>query len=436
MPRRGRGWVILIGFFVLTALGYRSSISPTQKPNKNIIKINGVGQAQELFGGVRQEGARLGSEDAPVTVQVFADEQSSNCREGFLSTIPPLTEKYVRPGKVKFLYRHYSNSENPIEYGFYGTEAAAEQGYGWEYAYLFFVNQNEADRFGVSEAENRRAGLRENFLESVAGGVEELEAEEWEKAFEEGQEPGSAMQTQPQSPAGTRLEAGHPLRHRDGDRGPRRQRNPARKPDPRRSRSRDRTRSNSRRGRTRRVRRRRLAAGGGSMGGRTRAGVALLVVGVIGSAVALAPVGAAAAGGETPMTVSVSEGLPLCSASGSRRSGCRLAGPPPLKLRVTEETDGRAPASGIAIASTTSASTGRSRSNRSASRSATRVRASRSTPPGRIDCDRRRSVTGEAVVELSLPGKATTMLALSGEVYDGGPHGRSACWSNCRSRPR
>lgn len=193
MPRRGRGWVILIGLLALAALGYLIVNTATQKPNKNNIKIEGIDTAQELFGGVPQEGSRLGSEDAPVTVQVFADEQSSNCREGFLNTIPELTEKYARPGKVKFLYRHYSNSENEIEYGFYGTEAAAEQGFGWEYAYLFFVNQDEADKYGVSEAENRRAGLRENFLESVAGGDEELEAEEWKEAFEEGKEGGSAM---------------------------------------------------------------------------------------------------------------------------------------------------------------------------------------------------------------------------------------------------
>lgn len=194
LPRRGRGWVILIFAVVALALGYSLVNIATQKPNKNTVHIEGVEQAQELFGGVPQEGARLGSEDAPVTVQVFADEQSSQCREGFLATIPGLAEKYARPGKVKFLYRHYSNSENEIEYGFYATEAAAEQGYGWQYIYLFFANQSEADRFGVSEAENRRSGLRENFLDSVAGGVEELEDDEWEEAFEKGKIAGSPME--------------------------------------------------------------------------------------------------------------------------------------------------------------------------------------------------------------------------------------------------
>lgn len=193
LPKRGRGWVILIAFGVLLALGYSIVNIAVQKPNKNTVHIEGIGEAQQLFGGVPQEGARLGSEDAPVTVQVFGDEQSSLCREGFLSTIPELTEKYARPGSVKFLYRHYSNSENEIEYGFYGTEAAAEQGYGWQYAFLFYKNQDEADRFGVTEAENKRSGLRENFLDSVAGGVEELEDAEWQEAFDQGREPGSPM---------------------------------------------------------------------------------------------------------------------------------------------------------------------------------------------------------------------------------------------------
>jgi protein-disulfide isomerase len=194
LPRRGRIWVILILLLGVGGLGYAIVNIATQKPNENIVRISGVERAQGLFGGVPQEGARLGSEDAPVTVQVFADEQSSLCREGFLATIPALTERYARPGSAKFLYRHYSNSENEVEYGFYGSEAAAEQGYGWQYIYLFFANQKEADRFGVSEAENRRSGLRENFLASVAGGVEELEHNEWEGAFDKAKESGSAVE--------------------------------------------------------------------------------------------------------------------------------------------------------------------------------------------------------------------------------------------------
>ena len=60
--------------------------------------------------------------------------------------------------------RHYSVAENPLELGFFGAEAAAEQGYGWQYTYLFFRNQDEAERFGIDE----------DFLDSLAGSIGEL----------------------------------------------------------------------------------------------------------------------------------------------------------------------------------------------------------------------------------------------------------------------
>ena len=121
-----------------------------------------------------QEGDRLGSSDAPVTIQVFADMQCGSCREDFLSTIPALTTNYARQGDVKLLLRHYSVAENPLELGFFGAEAAAEQGYGWQYTYLFFRNQAEAERFGIDE----------DFMASLAGSIGELDVPEWEKSLE------------------------------------------------------------------------------------------------------------------------------------------------------------------------------------------------------------------------------------------------------------
>jgi protein-disulfide isomerase len=175
MPRRGRLWVSAVLAVCLVALGYSIVQISTQKANKDIIHIAGISEAQEIFGGVPQEDDRLGSSDAPVTIQIFNDLQCSSCREAFLTTIPALTEDYARPGDVQLLYRHYSNAENPTELGFYGAEAAAEQGYGWQYTYLFFRNQDELKRLGSEHFQD--------FLDSVAGGVEELNAPEWEAAL-------------------------------------------------------------------------------------------------------------------------------------------------------------------------------------------------------------------------------------------------------------
>ncbi|HEX6152399.1 MAG TPA: thioredoxin domain-containing protein [Solirubrobacterales bacterium] len=174
LPRRGRLLIAALIALVLAALGYAIVEVSTQEPGDPVVHLDGITDAQRLFGGMPQEGERLGSSNAPVAIQVFNDLQCGQCRDDFLATIPELAENYARPGDVKLLYRHYSNSISPEQLGFYGAEAAAEQNYGWQYIYLFFRNQDEAERFGVDQ----------DYLASVAGGVEELDLREWEDDLE------------------------------------------------------------------------------------------------------------------------------------------------------------------------------------------------------------------------------------------------------------
>jgi protein-disulfide isomerase len=171
IPRRGRLWVILALALAIGALGYALVNISTREAGRDVVQLEGISDAQELFGGIAQEGDRLGPSDAPVTIQVFNDLQCGNCRADFLNTIPALVESYVRPGAVKLLMRHYSVAENPLELGFFGAEAAAQQGYGWQYTYLFFRNQAEAERFGVDN----------EFMASLAGSIGELNVPEWKE---------------------------------------------------------------------------------------------------------------------------------------------------------------------------------------------------------------------------------------------------------------
>jgi protein-disulfide isomerase len=184
LPRRGRIWVVLLLALALFALGYTIVEMSTQEPGDPVVHLDGIEEAQRTFSGMPQEGDRLGSDNAPVTIQVFNDVQCDDCRDDFLETIPALAERYARPGDVKLLYRHYSNSVNPEQLGFYGAEAAADQGYGWQYIYLFFRNQAEAERFGIDQ----------NYLASVAGGVEELDLEKWAEDIEENGQNGGPIE--------------------------------------------------------------------------------------------------------------------------------------------------------------------------------------------------------------------------------------------------
>jgi protein-disulfide isomerase len=167
--RRGR-WLV-VGLLALSIAALIAGIVDlsTQKPDRNQVRIEGIGDAQEIFGGVRQDGDRLGSPDAPVSMQVFDDLQCSSCRVQFLSAIPTLVESYVRPGDLQMEYRHYSFSPSTEELGFFGAEAAADQDYAWPYVYLFFRNQDEAKRVGVSE----------DFLTAIAGAIPELDVPQW-----------------------------------------------------------------------------------------------------------------------------------------------------------------------------------------------------------------------------------------------------------------
>ncbi len=184
LPRRGRIWVAGLLALALVALGYTIVEISTKEPGPAEVDVAGINDAQRLFGGVPQEGDRLGSSNAPVTIQIFNDLQCANCSEDFLGAIPALAERYARPGDVQLLYRHYSNSINTEQLGFYGAEAAAEQNYGWQYTYLFFRNQAEAERFGIDR----------DYLASIAAGVEKLDPSEWEKALEAGlEDPESAI---------------------------------------------------------------------------------------------------------------------------------------------------------------------------------------------------------------------------------------------------
>jgi protein-disulfide isomerase len=166
--------VVLLLVLAALGLGYTIVDVSTKEAGRQVVEVDGIASMQRIFGGLPQEGDRLGSADAPVAVQVFNDLQCGNCRDEFLATIPPLVERYVRTGEAKLLLRHYSVARNPLELGFFGAEAAAEQGYGWQYAYLFFVNQDEAERFGVGE----------RFMGSLAGSVGEIELPGWREVME------------------------------------------------------------------------------------------------------------------------------------------------------------------------------------------------------------------------------------------------------------
>jgi protein-disulfide isomerase len=116
-----------------------------------VIKISGGDQVQELLGGVRQDGSSLGSPDAPVTLNLFTDLQCSTCDTYQLDTVEPLIAKYARDEEVRFEFHNYSLGQAEVTQAAYAASAAGQQDVEWQFAEIFFRNQDEAPGGNVTD---------------------------------------------------------------------------------------------------------------------------------------------------------------------------------------------------------------------------------------------------------------------------------------------
>jgi protein-disulfide isomerase len=170
-----RGRPRLIGVVVLVAIALVSvsviaSLS-LDTGDSDPIQIDDAGEVRKVVGGIPQLDARLGEDDAPVTVRVFNDMQCTGCADFQLEVIEPLISEQVRSGQVKLEFVHYSMSERAAGAAAFGAVAAGLQGQQWQFIELFFRNQSEAQRRGVTQ----------EFLDEVAKGVLNLNVEQWQR---------------------------------------------------------------------------------------------------------------------------------------------------------------------------------------------------------------------------------------------------------------
>jgi protein-disulfide isomerase len=165
-------WVprIVLGAIAVLLAGIVYSVAVGESgPPK--ITLQGEEQVQQLIGGIAQDGPYLGSQDAPVTIQVFNDLQAPSGAAFELRTVDPLIEAYVRTGKARVELRHFSFTSQPTNLAAYAAAAAGVQDREWQYADLFFRNQDQAPHGTVTD----------EFLRDIANADEELDADRWQK---------------------------------------------------------------------------------------------------------------------------------------------------------------------------------------------------------------------------------------------------------------
>lgn len=156
----GAGAVVLIYVIVSISVGEGG---PQARPPE------GVGEVQRLYGGIAQDGRRLGSADAPLEIELFTDVRCVACADYQRKAIDPLVEEYVRTGRAQIELRHFSVAGPEVTLPAIAAAAAAEQGREWQFAGLVLRNLELAGP----------AGADREFLDEVAEVTPELDEDRW-----------------------------------------------------------------------------------------------------------------------------------------------------------------------------------------------------------------------------------------------------------------
>jgi protein-disulfide isomerase len=172
--RRRRRLLLLGGLLVVAIAVVAAGIGISQSgsedepaPPEPGGQIQGVAETTAEFRGIPQDGVTLGRPDAPVTLTEFADLQCPFCRDYALEVMPVLIERYVRPGRMKMVFRNLAFIGPESEEAARLAAGAGAQDKLWETTDLIYRNQGPENSGWVTP----------EFLESVADAVPGLDAD-------------------------------------------------------------------------------------------------------------------------------------------------------------------------------------------------------------------------------------------------------------------
>jgi len=125
-----------------------------------------------LLADIPQDGATLGSLDAPITLRIYADLECPTVRMFVESHLPSLIDNWVRSGEVKLEYRSLE-TDTIEERTFFEQEiaalAAGKQDRMWDFALTFVLEQGERLTDYADEG----------FLTHIAAQVPALDQRRW-----------------------------------------------------------------------------------------------------------------------------------------------------------------------------------------------------------------------------------------------------------------
>jgi len=111
-----------------------------------------------LVPGVRQASHVRGSDNAPITIEEWADFQCPACGMFARATEPQVVTTYVSRGQVKIVYRHFAFLGPESQWAAEASECADEEGKFWEFHDRLFASQAGENRGTFSKDNLKRIG--------------------------------------------------------------------------------------------------------------------------------------------------------------------------------------------------------------------------------------------------------------------------------------
>lgn len=140
------GAIIAAGLVIAVAVIY-SVNGPITGGKKNVEKTAAITGLQ----AISSSDFVLGDQNAPVTMIEYGDFQCPFCSKFFKETESVLREKYIKTGKVKFVYRDFAFLGPESTLAANAARCAGEQGKFWEYHDYLFSNQRGENQGAFSK---------------------------------------------------------------------------------------------------------------------------------------------------------------------------------------------------------------------------------------------------------------------------------------------
>ena len=127
-------------------------IYSAQNPSPNAGKSNEKTAALAALPAASSDDFVLGDQNAPVTIIEYGDFQCPFCGSFFKDTESILREKYIKTGKVKYIYRDFVFLGEESLWASNAARCAGEQGKFWQYHDYLYGNQSGENQGAFSKS--------------------------------------------------------------------------------------------------------------------------------------------------------------------------------------------------------------------------------------------------------------------------------------------